>query len=368
MKSAMSACALVELVRHARGTEWRFSEACGTMDEAPALAAETSATCTSETHAVDALAPALTAAPVCAAASSSKASAAAPACANAGPSDASKDLHFDERPTDGLCVGTLRWSGDGSFPPLAPVPAPLAAATKSEVLGLLGGGWRDYIEARIPPDAAGDIRVEAPLLDGLSYPLSLLRALATLNFRAPKPGPLNILVIGASSKAEARANAARKSNIFSPRCHAPVGLCGAVRIAGAAVAVLELLGRARRIPPRRAEINRRDRSPRYVAEIAISRFTLAHSVELRCIAGTEIALTFVGPEISAESAEAPRATRGRISAGAYRGTLGELLQNSPGRYGPADTIVAAFNTGMGSGLWPLMKSWIGDLVLLLQRG
>ncbi len=134
------------------------------------------------------------------------------------------------------------------------------------------------------------------------------------------------------------------------------------------MAVLELLGRARRIPPRRAEIDRRDTSLRYVAKIAIFRSTLAHSVEPRCISGTEIALTFVGPEISAESAAAPRATRGRISAGAYRGTLGELLQNSPGRYGPADTIVAAFNTGMGSGLLPLMKSWIGDLVLLLQRG
>ena len=42
------------------------------------------------------------------------------------------------------------------------------------------------------------------MLDGLSYPLSLAFALQRLRLRPPQPGPLYVLIIGASSKAEER--------------------------------------------------------------------------------------------------------------------------------------------------------------------
>jgi len=44
-----------------------------------------------------------------------------------------------------------------------------------------------------------------------------------------------------------------------------------------------------------------------------------------------------------------------------------LLQAEP-QHGPDNTLVVGFNTGMGSGLYPLMSSWLPDLLALLRHG
>ena len=110
-------------------------------------------------------------------------------------------LGFVEAPSPGQCVGTLRWDESSRFPPLPAWPASLAGVG-DEVPA--PEGWRDYLEMRLLPDAGGVIRVEPPMLDGLSYPLSLLLAMRLLRLRPPSHETLTLLIVGSSSKAEAR--------------------------------------------------------------------------------------------------------------------------------------------------------------------
>ena len=69
-------------------------------------------------------------------------------------------------------------------------------------------------------------------------------------------------------------------------------------------------------------------------------------------------LVFVGPEIAEidDGVEvAPPSPR--LSAECVRGTLGALLAQRP-QLTAANTMCVGFNTGMGSGLYPLMQSWL----------
>lgn len=109
-----------------------------------------------------------------------------------------RKTEFEHEPAYGQCVGTLRWSGQDAFPLLCDWP--LRAHDAPPLLT----GWRGYLEMRMPADSSGTIKVDAPLLDGLSYPLSLMFALQKLRLTPPQPGPLYVLIIGASSKAEER--------------------------------------------------------------------------------------------------------------------------------------------------------------------
>lgn len=206
--------------------------------------------------------------------------------------------HFVDEPAPGLCVGTLRWDEGLKFPKLPPWPLPAGDAPPSM------GGWRDYLSTRLPPDSKGTIRVEPPMLDGCSYPLTLVHVLQLLRFRPPQPGPLHILAIGASSKAEERL--LRDSNYWDELCH--------------------------------------------------------------FLPGTSLELVFVGPEIAAARHKQTVKRGPRLTARSFRGTLGQLLAAEPERYTPSDTLVVGFNTGMGSGLYALMRSWLPDLLALLRRG
>ena len=69
-------------------------------------------------------------------------------------------------------------------------------------------------------------------------------------------------------------------------------------------------------------------------------------------------LVFVGPEISEIDDGAQVAPPSpRLSAECVRGTLGALLAERP-QLTAANTVCVGFNTGMGSGLYPLMQSWL----------
>ncbi|KAL1521167.1 hypothetical protein AB1Y20_022720 [Prymnesium parvum] len=197
-------------------------------------------------------------------------------------------LTFLDAPTPGRCIGTLRWRGASPFPPLPPYTSPTPPPLT---------GWREYAAHRLPPPPHS-----APLLDGLSYPLTLAHAIGALRLSPPSPGPLHLLVVGASSTAEERL--ARDSNYWPELLHA--------------------------LPPH-----------------------------------ASLVLSFVGPEIEASYPPRPLVA-GRLSARAYRGTLGELLRAEP-HLTAANTLLVGFNTGMGSGLFPLMRSWLPDLLLVLSR-
>jgi len=203
--------------------------------------------------------------------------------------------HFEDEPAAGLCVGTLRWDASARFPPLSAWPS--VAPTPHRPFALTD--WRSYVEARFEPDAHGTIRLDPLALDGLSYPLSLLRALQVLRLRPPSPGPLNLLVIGASSKAEERVW--RESNYWQELQH--------------------------------------------------------------FLPATH--LYFVGPEISADRHRVVDERSATLRATSYKGTVGQLLEEES-HLTPANSVVVGFNTGMGSGLWPLMKSWLPDLLLLVR--
>lgn len=83
--------------------------------------------------------------------------------------------------------------------------------------------------------------------------------------------------------------------------------------------------------------------------------------------GQPLHLVFVGPEIdSALHGQEVEIGTGVI-ANRFRGTLGELLASDPA-INSANTLLVGFNTGMGSGLWPLMRSWLPDLLAILRGG
>ena len=198
-------------------------------------------------------------------------------------------LGFVEATSPGQCVGTLRWDESSRFPALPAWPATLLS---DEVPA--PEGWRDYLEMRLPPDAGGVIHVEPPMLDGLSYPLSLLHAMRLLRLRPPSHETLTVLIVGATSKAEARL--LRDSNYWNELVY--------------------------------------------------------------FLPGAVLHLVFVGPEISEIDDGAQVAPPSpRLSAECVRGTLGALLAERP-QLTAANTVCVGFNTGMGSGLYPLMQSWL----------
>lgn len=77
-------------------------------------------------------------------------------------------------------------------------------------------------------------------------------------------------------------------------------------------------------------------------------------------------LYLVGPEISTGRHCRMTQLNAKMQVECYRGTLGELLTEHYGEFSPGNTVVVGFNPGFGSGFLPLMTSWVGDLVTLLN--
>lgn len=94
--------------------------------------------------------------------------------------------------------GTLRWGPETVFPPLPPPPSEWAAAAlraagsgapaqvattllQGVLRQQLAGGWSSFVPWRVPPDpSSGKVVVEPTQLDGLSFPVTLMWAMAEL--------------------------------------------------------------------------------------------------------------------------------------------------------------------------------------------
>ena len=218
-------------------------------------------------------------------------------------SAAPTEMRFDhDGPTKGECVGTLRWSEKDSFPELPPWPRGLSSPRLSD--------WRAYLEARLSPNSKGEIRVEASMLDGLSYVLSLLYALQVLRLRPPSPGPLTLLMVGASSRAEERLM--RDSTYWHELVH--------------------------------------------------------------FLPGVHIELVFVGPEIDHARHGRTTKHHACLSSRCFHGTLGELLRKEPRYTADDTIVVGFnpgfgnASAGMARGGFALMQSWLPDLCALLENG
>ena len=223
------------------------------------------------------------------------------------PPDAKPKMDFEHDAAYGECVGTLRWSEKDAFPKLAAWPLP--AGTPPPALS----GWRKYLEMRLAntADASGTLRIEPPMIDGLSYPLSLVFALQQLRLRPPQPGPLQLLLVGASSKAEER----------------------------------------------------------------LMRETTYWHELLHYFPGANLELVFVGPEINTRDHGKKTQHGPRLVARCFHGTLGDLLRAEPNRHSPEQSIVVGFNPGFGNcsdgmakGGFALMSSWLPDLCDILRLG
>ena len=221
-------------------------------------------------------------------------------------------MRFDHNgPAKGECVGTLRWSHIDRFPALPPWPRDPDRPKYPRGPQLLDN-WFTYLEHRIPANDKGEIRIEPPMIDGLSYVLSLVYASQRLRMKPPDPGPLTFIIAGASSRAEERL--LRETTYWEELTH-------------------------------------------FMPDCK------------------KIVLIFCGPEID-HARHNVRSEHGpRMSARCFHGTLGELLRAEPTNFTAEDTIVVGFNPGFGNtsagmarGGFTLMQSWLPDLCALLARG
>jgi hypothetical protein len=83
--------------------------------------------------------------------------------------------------------------------------------------------------------------------------------------------------------------------------------------------------------------------------------------------GQPLELVFIGPEIDSALHGKEAEVGTGVVATRFRGTLGEFLVSEPTIHSE-NAIIVGFNTGMGSGLWPLMLSWLPDLLAILRGG
>lgn len=152
----------------------------------------------------------------------------------------------------------------------------------------------------------GKLVVEPALLDGLSFPMSLIVAARTVGFRPRPDSKLTILVLGASIKAEQR-----------------------------------------------------------IAE-STPYFTELREYFLPQCQG--IHLVLIGPEIEAKKSSRLRVKEVAegMTYSAFRGTTQEFLDSRKVPPDPQTTLVCGFNTGFGAGNRKLTLSWLPGLAKLAE--
>eukprot|EP01001_Neometanema_parovale_P007291 NODE_3601_length_1191_cov_118.355805_g3420_i0.p1 GENE.NODE_3601_length_1191_cov_118.355805_g3420_i0~~NODE_3601_length_1191_cov_118.355805_g3420_i0.p1 ORF type:complete len:370 (-),score=55.77 NODE_3601_length_1191_cov_118.355805_g3420_i0:82-1122(-) len=207
----------------------------------------------------------------------------------------------------GQYMGTLRWAADTVFPALPAFPSPAPP---------LDEGWKQYCPHRLSPGGKGDVTLQPQMLDGLSFPLTLVWTLRQMllgghldkGLIMGKQRTVHVLIAGAARRAEERI--LRASNYFQELGH-------------------------------------------YLPSL---RFQLH----------------FVGPEMSDENSEpialCPTVT-GRCIKGKCLPTLEKLvalLDQSRGDPVPPAILLCGFNTGFASGDAQLQADWKADLEYILR--
>ncbi|KAG8471158.1 hypothetical protein KFE25_009579 [Diacronema lutheri] len=201
---------------------------------------------------------------------------------------------IDESAEPGLAVGTLRWAKEHMFPSLG---EPTWASPPERLLG-----WAKYARAR-------PIAPEPSLIDGLSYPLTLLFAWEQLARLAPMQLPalgaeLTLVLCGASQKVEERL-------LYETSYW------------------LELIRYPRVFPP-----------------------------PLR------LKLLLAGREVRRHGEE--RVWSPRVRSACFCGGVSDALAAHGCE--PATAVLVGYNTGCGSGIEDVMVGWAPDLRAALLRG
>ena len=210
-------------------------------------------------------------------------------------------------------IGTLRWGPDTKFPQLPPFPKSTPPP--------LDEGWSPYFQVRMQAhaSASGDLTLEPPMFDGLSFPMSFIwgfrQVLLSGQWADPvgykKGRKLYLLIVGASERAEER--------------------------------VL-------------SETN-------YFAEIS------------HYLPSFEVEVYMTGPEMSTARHRESRKLTEKLTVVCVRGkckeALEELKAKCQGEQGgglPPAIVVCAFNTGFASGDPQLRASWTADIKYLAEQG
>lgn len=213
---------------------------------------------------------------------------------------------------DGMYSGTFRWLESKRFPPLPAAPRDPVELRK---------GWQGYLSSR--SDAAHDLVATATrdpsMLDALSFPVTLLYVAELLQlpcFASTNQGEaINVLVVGASRKAEQRVYA----------------------------------------------------NTDYWSEVAAS------------CPSRRMNLYFIGPEVDEDVTSKRRDTTApsNMTVDAFHGTFGGFQSSTAfTTCGPANTVIIGYNTGFGSfidagssgGDHRLLVSWLPDLYAIAESG
>lgn len=218
------------------------------------------------------------------------------------------DLQLDPR-GDGMYSGSFRWKETKRFPPL-----PVGSHGPVE----LRNGWQGYLASRSDDrcDLVATATSDPSMLDALSFPVTLLylvKLLELQTFAGDGAAEVkNVLVIGASRKAEQR--------VF---------------------AITDYWGE-------------------------IARSFPSHRVNL----------VFIGPEVEQDAVGAQpdaRDDKTSLTVVPFRGTFGEFQQSRAFETCNAtNTVIIGYNTGFGSFVgendYQLLLSWLPDLYAIADSG
>jgi hypothetical protein len=203
-------------------------------------------------------------------------------------------------------LGTFRWKKSLKFPMLK------SYSNIGEIVNYSQNKkWADFLEKRL------SFEIEPYIVDALSYPMSIINSLDSLknkimnenstNLKFFKEKNLNLIIIGASHKAEGRI--ALESNYF-------------------------------------------DEIYYYLAQEK-------NSFDFK------LNLYFVGEEIASNNSYSSKAHE-KLIYNFFRGTTGDFLKLNALEFSKNNTLIAGVNCGFGAGYLKLTLSWVKDLSKLLK--
>ncbi len=204
-------------------------------------------------------------------------------------------------------LGTFRWKRSYKFPLL---PNKFIDYYSKDLTN-----WKDFIQERLDEQ----IHVEPHVIDGLSYPLSIIYGLQSLkseNKLNLSDKFFNIILMGVSQKSEVRI--ALESNYFDE--------------------IFLFLNTEKNIQEKKKNI-------------------LEESLDIN--------LFFVGPEVKNNNSYSSKLS-GKFKYIFSSSKTGEFLKDNALDFNRNNTIAIGLNCGFGAGYLKLTNSWVDDLIKLLK--